>query len=83
MTTPFLLLCTSSERWNCSSAGLTVDSDVASCPRDANQSDWVQARLCRQGQRSRQGLKLHSRGQQALKKKKNKKNEMGRDQNMS
>lgn len=80
MITPVLLLGTSSERWSCSAAGLTVDSDVASCPRDANQSDWVQARLRRQGQRSRQGLELHSRGQQTLK---NKINEMGRDQKIT
>lgn len=45
---------------------LTIDGDVASSTRDANQSDWVQARLCRQRQGSGEWLKLHSRGQQAL-----------------
>lgn len=47
-------------------AGLTVDGDVASCAWDADQSNRVQARLCRQGEGGGQGLKLHPRGQQTL-----------------
>ena len=45
---------------------LTVDSNVARGAWDAHQGHWVEARLCRQGEGSWQGLKLYPGRQQTL-----------------
>lgn len=47
-------------------AGLTIDGYVARRTRDTDQSDGIQARLCRKGQSCGQRFKLHSRSQQTL-----------------
>jgi hypothetical protein len=45
---------------------LTIDSNVARGAWDTDQGHWVEARLCRQGEGSWQGLKLHPGRQQTL-----------------